>query len=44
MLGRPPLYQKLKQQTFENNRDRFRTNFDPFIDDFRLSSGNSYES
>ena len=30
MLGRPALYKKLKQQTFENNSKRFRTNFDPF--------------
>ena len=29
MLGRPAWYKKLKQQTFENNSDRFRTNLDP---------------
>ena len=31
MLGRPAWYKKLKQQTFENKRDRFSTNLDPFI-------------
>ena len=29
MLGRPAWYKKLKQQYFENNSDRFRTNIDP---------------
>ena len=44
MLGRPAWYKKLKQQTFENNSDRFRTNFDPFIGVFRFPSGNNNES
>jgi len=44
MIGRPAWYKKLKQQTFENNSDRSRTNLDPFIDVFRLSSGNNNES
>ena len=30
MLGRPAWYKKLEQQTFENNSNRFKTNFDPF--------------
>jgi hypothetical protein len=44
MLGRPALYKKLKQQTFENNSDRFRTNLDPFIGVFRFPSENNNES
>ena len=43
MLGRPAWYEKLKQQTFENNGDRFRTKLDPFVDVFRLPSGNNNE-
>ena len=31
MLGRPAWYKKLKQQTFKNNSDRFRTNLDQFM-------------
>ena len=30
MLRRPTWYKKLKQQTFESNSNRFRTNLDPF--------------
>ena len=30
MLGRPAWYNKLKQQTFENNSNMLRTNLDPF--------------
>ena len=44
MLGRPAWYKKLKQQTFENNSDKLRTNLDPFIGVFRLPSGNNNES
>ena len=44
MHGRPAWYKKLKQQTFENNSDRFWTNLDPFVGVFRLPSGNNNES
>ena len=44
MLGRPGLYKNLKQQTFENNSNRFKTNLEPFIGVFRLPSGNNNES
>ena len=44
MLSRPAWYKKLKQQTFEYNSDRFRTNLDPFVGVFRLPSGNNNES
>ena len=44
MLGRPAWYKKLEQQTFENDSDRFRTNFDPFRGVFRLPSENNNES
>ena len=44
VLGRPAWYKKLKQQTFENNSDRFRTNFNPFIGVLRFPSGNNNES
>jgi hypothetical protein len=44
MLGRPAWYQELKQQTVENNSDRFRTNLDPFIGAFGLPSGKNNES
>ena len=44
MLGGPAWYKKLKQQTFENNSDRCRTNLDPFEGVFRLPSGNNNES
>ena len=44
MLARPAWYKKSKQQTFENNSDRFRTNLDPFIGVFRLPSGNNNEN
>ena len=36
MLGRKAWYNKLRQQTFENNSDRFRNNLDPFTGIFRL--------
>jgi hypothetical protein len=44
MLGRPAWYKKIEKQTFENNSDRLRTNFDPFTGVFRLPSGNNNES
>jgi hypothetical protein len=44
MLGRPAWYKKLKQQTFEINSDRFRTNLDPFIGVFGFPRGNNNES
>ena len=44
MAGRPAWYKKLKQETFENNSDRFRTSLDPFLDVLRLPSGNNNES
>ena len=44
MLGRPAWYKKLKQQTFKNNIDRFRTNFNPFIGVFRFPSGTNNKS
>ena len=44
MLCRPSWYKKIKQQTFENNSNRFRTNLDSFIGVFRLPSSNNNES
>ena len=44
MLGRPALYKKLKQQTFENNSDSFSTNLDLFIGVVRLPSGYNNEN
>ena len=44
MLARPAWYKKLKQQTFKNNSDRFRTNLDPFRGNFWLPSGNNNEN
>jgi len=44
MLARPGWYKKLKQQFFENNSNRLRTNLDPFTGVFRLPSGNNNES
>ena len=41
--GRPAWYKKLKQQTFENNSNKFRTNLDPFTGVFRLPSWNNNE-
>ena len=41
MLARPAWYTTLKQQNFENNSDRLRTNLDPFKGVFRLPSGNN---
>jgi hypothetical protein len=44
MLGRPAWNKKLKQQAFENNSDRLRTNLDQFTGVFRLPCGNNNES
>ena len=44
MPGRPAWYKKLKQQIFENNNNRFRTNVDPFLGVFGFPSGNNNES
>ena len=38
MIARPAIFQKLEQQTFENNSDRFKTNLDPFIGGIRFLS------
>ena len=44
MFGTPAWYKKLKQLTFENNSDRFRTNLDPFTGVSRLPSRNNKEN
>ena len=44
MLVRPACYKKLKQKTFENNSNRFRTILDPFICVFRFLSGTIMKS
>ena len=43
VLAIPAIYKKLKQKTFESNRDRFKTNLDPFLGIFRFPSGNNNE-
>ena len=44
MPATPVWYKKLKQQTFENNSNSFRTNLDPFLGIFMLPSENNKES
>ena len=42
MLSRPAWYNKSKQQTFENNSDRFRTDLDPSIVETIINNKTDY--